>query len=101
MVFRQNLEGGIKQILTNVEIKMVIFFEGFPKLSVRCQDTIALHCGPRGSDRRSQLYEHLFCMFWASYYLTSVQLAATTWSGQIWTSGLILPHFDVGTIFVA
>ena len=32
---------------------------------------------------------------------TSVQLAATTWSGQIWISGWILPHFDVRTIFVA
>ena len=26
----------------------------------------ALHCGPRGCSRRYQLYEHLFCMFWAS-----------------------------------
>ena len=25
-----------------------------------------LHCGPRGCSRQSQLYEHLFCMFWAS-----------------------------------
>ena len=32
---------------------------------------------------------------------TSVQLAATTWSGQIWISGWILPHFDVRTISVA
>ena len=32
---------------------------------------------------------------------TSVQLAATTWSGQIWISGIILPHFDVRTISVA
>ena len=32
---------------------------------------------------------------------TSVQLTATTWSGQIWISGLILPHFDVRTISVA
>ena len=31
----------------------------------------------------------------------SVQLAATTWSGQIWISGWILPHFDVRTISVA
>ena len=30
-----------------------------------------------------------------------VQVAATTWSGQIWISGLILPHFDVRTISVA
>ena len=27
---------------------------------------ISIHCGPRGSDRKSQLYEHLFFMFWAS-----------------------------------
>ena len=27
-----------------------------------------MHCGPRGSSRQSQLYEHLFCMFWASNY---------------------------------
>ena len=33
--------------------------------------------------------------------LTSRQLAATTWSGQIWISGWILPHFDVRTISVA
>ena len=33
--------------------------------------------------------------------LTSVQLAATTWSGQIWISCWILPHFDVRTISVA
>ena len=26
----------------------------------------AVHCGPRGCSRRYQLYEHLFCMFWAS-----------------------------------
>ena len=26
----------------------------------------AVHCGPRGFSRGSQLYEHLFCMFWAS-----------------------------------
>ena len=36
-------------------------------LTVQCT---ALHCGPRGCSRRSQLYEHLFCMlfcmFWAS-----------------------------------
>ena len=25
-----------------------------------------MHCGPRGCSRRYQLYEHLFCMFWAS-----------------------------------
>ena len=25
-----------------------------------------LHCGRRGSDSRYQLYEHLYCMFWAS-----------------------------------
>ena len=25
-----------------------------------------LHCGPGGFSRRYQLYEHLFCMFWAS-----------------------------------
>ena len=33
--------------------------------------------------------------------LASVQLAATTWSGQIWISVWILPHFDVKTISVA
>ena len=33
--------------------------------------------------------------------LTSRQLAATTWSGQIWISCWILPHFDVRTISVA
>ena len=33
--------------------------------------------------------------------LTSVQLAATTWSGQIWIPCWILPHFDVRTISVA
>ena len=27
-----------------------------------------IHCGPRGCGRRSQLYEHLFYMFWASNY---------------------------------
>ena len=32
---------------------------------------------------------------------TTVQLPATTWSGQIWISGWILPHFDVRTISVA
>ena len=32
---------------------------------------------------------------------TTVQLPATTWSGQIWISGLILLHFDVRTISVA
>ena len=32
---------------------------------------------------------------------TIVQLPATTWSGQIWISGWILPHFDVRTISVA
>ena len=46
-----------------------------------------LHCGRRGSSRRSQLWG----------LLTSVQLAATKWSAQIW----ILPHFDVRTISVA
>ena len=30
-----------------------------------------------------------------------VQLAATIWSGKIWISGWILPHFDVRTISVA
>ena len=25
-----------------------------------------MHCGPQGCHSRSQLYEHLFCMFWAS-----------------------------------
>ena len=29
---------------------------------------ITMHCGPRGCSRRYQLYEHLFCMFWASNY---------------------------------
>ena len=33
--------------------------------------------------------------------LTSLQLASTTWSGQIWISCWILPHFDVRTISVA
>jgi len=33
--------------------------------------------------------------------LTSVQLAATTCTCQIWISGWILPHFDVRTISVA
>ena len=33
--------------------------------------------------------------------LTTVQLPATTWSGQIWISCWILPHFDVRTISVA
>ena len=33
--------------------------------------------------------------------LTSIQLTDTTWSGQIWISGWILPHFDVRTISVA
>ena len=33
--------------------------------------------------------------------LTNVQLAATTWPGQIWISCWILPHFDVWTISVA
>ena len=33
--------------------------------------------------------------------LTRRQLAATTWSGQIWISCWILPHFDVRTISVA
>ena len=32
---------------------------------------------------------------------TSVQLAATTCTCQIWISGWILPHFDVRTISVA
>ena len=32
---------------------------------------------------------------------TTVQLPATTWSGQIWISCWILPHFDVRTISVA
>ena len=32
---------------------------------------------------------------------TTVQLPATTWSGQIWIPGLILPRFDVRTISVA
>ena len=27
-----------------------------------------VHCGPRGCNRHSQLYEHLSCMFWASNY---------------------------------
>ena len=31
-------------------------------------DAWTFHCGPRGCNRRSQLYEHLFCMFWASNY---------------------------------
>ena len=33
--------------------------------------------------------------------LTTVQLPATTWSGQIWIPCWILPHFDVRSISVA
>ena len=37
-----------------------------PVLSCPVLYCTVLHCGPRGCSRRSQLYEHFFCMFWAS-----------------------------------
>ena len=39
-----------------------------PTIDVIISLYIALHCGPRGCSSRYQLYEHLFCMFWASNY---------------------------------
>ena len=62
--------------------------------------TTALHCtaGHEGS------VGVISCMsiFSACFGLpTSVQLAATTCTCQIWISGWILPHFDVRTISVA
>ena len=38
----------------------------FPGQVSRVQYCTAVHCGPRGCHSLSQLYEHLFCMFWAS-----------------------------------
>ena len=65
-----------------------------------CFKQLPLHCtaGHEGA------VGDLSCMsiFSACFGLpTTVQLPATTWSGQIWISCWILPHFDVRTISVA
>ena len=63
--------------------------------ATRRMQCTAGHEGPIGD---------LSCMsiFSACFGLpTTVQLPATTWSGQIWISCWILPHFDVRTISVA
>ena len=36
--------------------------------SSRIRHLGTVHCGPRGSNSRYYLYEHLFCVFWASNY---------------------------------
>ena len=51
--------------------------------------------GPVGDLSSESIFAHFQGL------LTSVQLAATTWSAQIWISCWILPHFDVRTISVA
>ena len=42
------------------------YHKGWAPLGVYANQPI--HCGPRGCSRWSELYEHLFCMFWASNY---------------------------------
>ena len=51
--------------------------------------------GPVGDLSSESIFAHFQGL------LTSIQLAATKWSAQIWISCWILPHFDVRTISVA
>ena len=75
-------------------IRFILKFCHFIKGSGAGQCT-AGHEGPIGDVSYMSIFSACFGL------PTSIQLAATTWSGQIWISGLILPHFDVRTISVA
>ena len=50
-------------------VEFLNFLNSCPQIQLQTTNVDnAMHCGPRGFSRRSELYEHLFCMFWASNY---------------------------------